>query len=284
VSPLSSPPPPTPDRLPLSAVVITAGTSEHLAATLASLAWCDEVLLLVSHNADAVCQLPEAATCRIETHPFDGYGAQKRRAVSLATHDWVLSLDDDERLDDDAIAAMQRLSLATGPASYSIRRRTFVGEQAIHHGPWGHEMVVRLFHRQRCEFANLKVHEAVRSDEPPQRLSGTILHHSFADCGEILSRSIHYARLKAQIIREKRELPHTWMLPCRAIVAFLKSYVVQQGYRDGAAGFAIALSRIIDSTLPRMLVLCGSVRADAGAPPPPACRQGEEPPTAGGRH
>lgn len=83
------------DGVAISAVVITAGRCRHLATTLASLAWCDEVLVLASHEVDAIRQLPAAAACRIEYHPFDGYGSQKRRAVNLATNDWVLSLDDD---------------------------------------------------------------------------------------------------------------------------------------------------------------------------------------------
>lgn len=259
----------------ISAVVITAGHSRHLAATLASLAWCDEVLVLVSHEPDAVRQLPEADGCRIVEHPFDGYGPQKRRAVAMASHDWVLSLDDDEVLDETAAAAIRGQQLTSGPPSYAIRRRTFVANQEIRHGPWGHEQVVRLFDRRRCAFADLAVHEAVRSPEPPGHLPGSILHHSFDDCSEILARSIRYARPKAGIIRSKQEPAHTWMLPLRAAVAFLKSYLLQQGFRDGAAGFAIALSRVIDSTLPRMLVISG------GAPEPePPCSA--EPSSGGG--
>jgi len=248
------------ERSPISAVVITAGRSRHLAATLRSLAWCDEVLVLASDAAEAIRQLPEAASSRIETHPFDGYGSQKRRAVALAQHDWVLSLDDDEWLDETAMAAIRGCELAAGPASYAVRRRTFVGRQEICHGPWGHEEVVRLFDRRCCEFADLAVHEAVRSPAPPLLLAGSILHHSFDSCSDILSRSIRYAQPKAGIIAGKQQPAHTWMLPLRAAAAFLKSYVLQAGFRDGAAGFAIALSRVIDSTLPRMLVLCDQAR------------------------
>jgi hypothetical protein len=251
------------DGVAISAVVITAGRCRHLATTLASLAWCDEVLVLSSHEVDTIRQLPAAAACRIEYHPFDGYGSQKRRAVNLATNDWVLSLDDDEWLDDAAVAAVRSCSLRSGPASYALKRRTFVGEQEIRYGPWGREQVVRLFDRRRCEFANLAVHEAVRSPSPPARLAGSILHHSFESCSEVLSRSIRYARPKAGIIAEKQEAAHSWMLPLRAAAAFLKSYVFQMGFRDGAAGFAIALSRVIDSTLPRMLVIRGDASAAA---------------------
>jgi hypothetical protein len=261
------------DLAEISAVVITAGRSRHLSATLQSLAWCDEVLVLASHQAEAIRQLPEAATCRIQSHPFDGYGPQKRRAVSLASYDWVLSLDDDEWLDEAAVAAIRSCNLAAGPSGYAFKRRTFVGDQEIMHGPWGHEEVVRLFDRRRCEIANLAVHEAVRCPTAPLLLSGSILHHSFDTCGEVLSRSIHYAKPKAQIIAAKQEPAHTWMLPLRAAAAFLKSYLLQAGFRDGAAGFAIALSRVIDSTLPRMLVLSG--KAD-GHPPKAGCPSTDE--------
>jgi hypothetical protein len=244
-----------------------------LARTLASVAWCHEVLVLASHETDAIRRLPAAAACRIETHPFDGYGPQKRRAVGLAHHDWVLSLDDDEWLDDAAAAAIRSQHLEAGAPSYALRRRTFVGDQEILHGPWGHESVVRLFDRRRCEMANLAVHEAVRSPAPPALLEGSILHHSFENCGEVLARSIHYAKPKAGIIAAKQEPAHTWMLPLRAAAAFTKSYLLQAGFRDGAAGFAIALSRVIDSTLPRMLVLSGrAAKHPTGRDEPPAPR------------
>jgi hypothetical protein len=60
------------------------------------------------------------------------------------------------------------------------------------------------------------------------------------------------------------------MLPLRGLAAFTKSYCLQGGWRDGAAGFVVALSRVVDSTLPRAIV---SVDApppeDRPAPPPP---------------
>jgi hypothetical protein len=106
----------------------------------------------------------------------------------------------------------------------------------------------------RC-FADLAVHEAVKCPRPSAQLAGSIMHHSFESCSDVLARSIRYARPKAGIIRDKKQPVHRWMLPLRAISAFGKSYLLQAGYRDGAAGFAVALSRVIDSTLPRILVL-----------------------------
>jgi hypothetical protein len=117
--------------VPISAVVITSGRSQHLADTLESLSWCDEVVVLVSHDVEAVRSLPAASTCRIETHPFEGYGPQKRRAVGLARYDWILSLDDDEVLDGEAVAAIGSADLGGAVCSFDLRRRTFIGRREV---------------------------------------------------------------------------------------------------------------------------------------------------------
>jgi hypothetical protein len=82
-------------------------------------------------------------------------------------------------------------------------------------------------------------------------------------------RSLRYAPLKAGIMRHKGQRPRAIMLPFRGLTAFLKNYLVRGGWRDGAAGFVVALSRVIDSTLPRAILL---LEED---PPPNAERRGD---------
>ena len=86
----------------------------------------------------------------------------------------------------------------------------------------------------------------------------------------MIVRSARYAGPKAAILRDKREIMPAWMLPLRGLAAFTKSYYLQGGWRDGAAGFVVALSRVVDSTLPRAIV---SVDPPP-APSPPADRPG----------
>jgi glycosyltransferase involved in cell wall biosynthesis len=245
----------TGNRPALSAVVITRDAGRHLADTLASLAFCTERLVLDSGSTDDTLAIAHAAGARVEHQPFLGYGPQKRRAVDLAAHDWILSLDADETLDEEATTAIQALDLADPRACYAFRRRTFVGQREVRHGPWGGETVVRLFHRRHAEFSPLLVHEQVEAPTAPRLLPGSILHHSFTDCADVIARSVHYARLKAGIMRAKGQRVSPWTLPARGASNFLKSYVLQGGWRDGPVGFVIAISRVIDSTLPRALVL-----------------------------
>lgn len=251
---------------PISAVLITRDAGPQLRAALASLDGCAERLVLDSGSGDDTVALARAAGARVEHQPFLGFGPQKQRAVALATHDWILSLDADETLDDAARDAVAAADLADAAACYAFRRRTFVGGREVRHGAWRDEHVLRLFNRTTASFRPLPVHEAVEAARAPRLLPGSILHHSYADCADVVQRTARYARLKAEIIRAKGQHVATWTLPFRGLGAFLKSYVIRGGWRDGAAGFVIAASRALDSTLPRALLLEERRRPDPDGP------------------
>lgn len=239
----------------ISAVIIVGECAPHLAAVLAALDFCAERLVLHSGPEPHAAAVANAAGVRVEHQPFLGYGPQKARAVSLASHDWILSIDADEILDAQAAAAIRGLDLSDPAACWAVRRRTFIGSREIRHGPWRDDRVLRLFNRTRAAFAPLIVHEQVAAATPARLLPGSILHYSYVDLVDVLARTLRYAPLKATLIRAKGERVRLWTLPFRAAAAFLKAFVVRGGWRDGAAGLVIALARAIESTLPRALLL-----------------------------
>jgi len=252
------------DRLPISAVIITRNAAARIGEVLRAVEMCDERLVLDSGSTDDTVALAREAGARVEHQPFLGYGMQKRRAVELAVHDWILSLDADELLDGEAQAACHRLNLSNPDDCWAVRRRTFVGRWEIRHGVWRDECVLRLFNRTTAEVKAIAVHEEVESRRPPRLLAGSILHYSFADCRDVLERSLRYAPLKADILRSKGERARAWTLPFRGLAAFVKSYVLRSGWRDGSVGFVIAIGRVIDSTLPRAMLLADDARDDQG--------------------
>ena len=260
------PPAGDPGRLPpISAVVITKNAERHLAAVLAAVDFCAERLGLDSGSTDGTIAIAQTVGARVEHQEFLGYGPPKRRAVELAHHDWILAIDADEVLDDEAQQAVRAAVLDDPTACYALRRRTFVGRREVRHGPWSDDRVLRLFNRRTASFKPLPVHEEVEASRPPILLPGSILHYSYASCGDVLARSLRYAPLKAEIMRGKRQRTSPLTMPLRGLTAFLKSYVLRSGWRDGAAGFVVALSRVIDSTLPRAMLLEGESPADSPA-------------------
>jgi hypothetical protein len=148
-----------------------------------------------------------------------------------------------------------RLDLGDLNACYAFRRRTFIGTREVRYGAWRNDVVTRLFNRTPAGFKPLPVHEEIESGSRPTRLPGSILHYSFVDCCDVILRSMRYAHLKAGIMRRKGQRAAAWTLPLRGLASFIGSYFVRGGWRDGAAGFIVAVARSIDSTLPRAMIL-----------------------------
>jgi glycosyltransferase involved in cell wall biosynthesis len=250
--------------MPISAVVITKNAARHIAAVIAAADMCGERFVLDSGSTDDTVAIARGAGARVEHQPFLGFGPQKFRAVELAAHDWILSLDADEVLDDEARRAIAGLDLSDPAACWQLRRRTFVGGREIRHGPWSDDRVLRLFNRRTAEFKPLPVHEVVTAARKPTLLPGAILHYSYDSCLDVIARSLRYAPLKAGIMRRSGKRPALISLPLRGVAAFTRSYLLRSGWRDGAAGFVIALARVLDSTLPRAMLLL-----DEETPPAP---------------
>jgi len=244
-----------PGRLPISAVIITRDEAVRLPATLASVDFCAERVVLDSGSSDATIDIARACGARVEHQPFLGYGPQKQRAVALAAHDWILSIDADEMLDAEARAAVAAADLGDPAACFAFRRRTYVGPREIRHGAWRNQWVVRLFNRTTATVKPLPVHENVAAGTRPIRLGGALVHRSYTDCVDVVARALRYAPLKAELLRSRGERPRPWTLPVRGLAAFVRSYVIRGGWRDGGAGFIVAVSRVLDSALPRAMLL-----------------------------
>jgi hypothetical protein len=115
------------EKMPISAVLIVLNGERHLDRVLGALAFCDEILVLDSGSTDATIEIAKRHGARVEHQQFLGYGPQKRRAVELAKHDWILAIDDDEVLDYEAATTLQVLDLSDPGKAWRGRRRPDLG-------------------------------------------------------------------------------------------------------------------------------------------------------------
>lgn len=234
---------------PVSAVIIVKDGERHLAQVLAAVAWCDEVLVLDSGSADRTLEIARAAGARVEQQDFLGYGPQKRAAVALARHDWILSLDADEVLDAKAAAAIRALALDDPAIGFRIRRRNHIGAREVRYGLWSPDRCLRLFNRTRANFNEVRIHEAVVAGGPVRDLPGSIIHYTFRDCADVFGRMPPYSRAKAAAYRARGRRASAALLLARAAWGFVRSYVLKRGFLDGRLGVVVALSVAVDAVL-----------------------------------
>ena len=233
----------------VSAVLITKNAEEHLDRVLDALRCCSEIVVLDSGSSDRTREIAIEHGASWFERPFDGYGPQKRHAVVRACYDWILSVDADEVLDDEAGAAVVALDWERQDPSlcWRIRRRPFVGRREIHHGHWNPDWVVRLFHRGHHDFSNVPIHESVSPTGVVRTLPGSLIHYSYRDLGEVIRMDYH--RLKAERYRNEGRRASGPALAARATWAFFSSYVIRRGFLDGPAGVVVALAGAVNAVM-----------------------------------
>ena len=233
---------------PISVVIITLNAERHLERVLASVAgFAGEIVVLDSGSTDNTEAIARRFNTRWEVQPFAGYGPQKRTAVALARHDWVLSIDADEIVDATAQEFLRSFAPSNPAACWRIRRRNHVGPREIRHGHWSPDWCLRLFNRARHNFSAALVHEAVHPTGPVHTLPGSLLHYGYRDLIDVFRMPYH--RMKADAARAKGRRTGSLSLLGRAGWAFLNSYIFRSGWRDGPAGVIVALSSSLNAVL-----------------------------------
>ena len=227
---------------PISAVLITCDEEQNLPRALASVAFCDEVVVLDGGSRDRTRDLAAAAGARVETSvPWPGFVEQRNRAVAAARHDWVLAIDADERVTDELREEI-RAEAARGfaHAGYRIPRLAFYLGRWIRGTDWWPDPQLRLFDRRRGRWEGGLIHESVRVEGSVGRLRARMEHYSYEDISDHLATIDRYTTLWAeQAAREGRRSGPLDPVGA-ALWAFLRNYVIRGGALLGEAGLTVS--------------------------------------------
>lgn len=229
----------------LCAIVITRNEAHNLDACLASLSgWVDEIVVVDSHSTDATVAIAQSHGAKVsQPEGWPGFGPQKNRALDLATTDWVLSIDADERVTP-ALAQEIRRVLSDGPAhrAYDIPRLSWYCGKFIRHAGWRPDHVLRLFPRLQARFSDDLVHERVVTDLPRQQLRNDLLHYSYRDFSQVLAKVDAYSSASAQQALARGKRATVGSAVGHGAWAFFRTYVLRAGFLDGGHGLALAIS------------------------------------------
>jgi glycosyltransferase involved in cell wall biosynthesis len=229
----------------ISATIITFNEEANIQEACESLSWADEIVVVDSQSTDQTAKLAEQSGGRVISREWPGFAAQKQFANESASHDWIFSLDADERVSDQLRASIEALrtkspdQLADG---YLISRRSFYQGRWITGGGWYPDQQLRLFKKSRGRWEGRYIHESVKIDDGRiEQLPGDILHFSVRDAAHH-HRMIgeRYAPLAARQMFEAGRRTSALKIATAAPLAFLRSYVLKAGFRDGLAGLSIA--------------------------------------------
>lgn len=233
---------------PFSLVIITRNAAALLPDCIASVPGADEVLVVDSGSQDETVAVAERLGARVIHQDWLGYGPQKHFAALQARHDWVLSLDADERLTPELRASIEQALLPSPPggegtrfdtkepAAYLLPRRNRFMGRWLRHGEGYPDWCARLFDRRRANWSEDAVHEKLLADGPVARLSGDLLHESEQGLADYLQKQNHYTDLQAQRMFVAGKRFSVVKMFTSPLARFVKFYFLRRGFLDGVPG------------------------------------------------
>ncbi len=227
----------------LSACVVAMNEEDRLGDCLASLAFCDEVVVVDSHSTDRTREIAREHGAHVFERDWPGFGAQKNLAIETAENDWVLCLDADERVSPELQREIVALRGAgfRGYAGWSLPRLTNYFGTWVRHGTWYPNRQVRLFDRRRGNWTTDRdPHDRVELTGPAGRLSGDLTHYPYRNFAEHLHTIDRYTTTMARGMLASGRRANAADILLRPPGRFLRFYVLKRGFLLGWRGLLIA--------------------------------------------
>lgn len=260
--------------------IATFNEEKNLAECLASISQlADEIVVVDGGSKDATVQLAKqlGAKVVVTTNP-PIFHINKQKAIDLATKDWILQLDADERvttelaeeikrvisLSEDELEQYQKdipkrhlflrhqklLTQRDGPigsetgdysAFFVPRKNFFLGRFLLYGGVYP-DGVIRLFKKGKALFPSKSVHEQIVVDGKVGWLSHDLVHMADADFSRYITRWSRYIKL---ISDELRQSPPGLAgsidyLLFKPMYWFLLTFVRHKGFMDSWQGFVFS--------------------------------------------
>ena len=229
----------------LSVILITRNEESNLDDCLASLEGIAQQIVVVDSNStDRTLEIASKHGA-LMAYPTDwpGFGPQKNRALDLATCDWVLSLDADERL---TPALKSEILTAIHHSAhvdcFAIPRLSWYCGRFIRHSGWNPDYVDRLFKRGTARFSDDLVHERLIPKGTVAKLENPMLHYSFMNYEQVLDKLNRYSTASAEQAFAKGKTSNPLKAVLHGMWAFVRTYILRAGFLDGPQGFALAIS------------------------------------------
>ena len=233
----------------ISVVLITKNAELLLEKCLTSLRLFDEVVIYDNGSTDNTLDIANSfANVKLFQGEFLGFGKSKQYAATLASNDWVFSLDADETITEALADELLNMPLDE-KTCYQVRRDNFYRNKHIKCCGWYPEYIVRLYHRGATNFSEAAVHETVVTDGlKVAKLSAPINHYSFHSVADFLTKIQNYSEIYANDMQGKKRVSIP-MAVFRGWFAFIKSYFLRRGWSAGFEGFVIALFHALGTTV-----------------------------------
>ena len=227
----------------ISVVIITYNEEKNIRDCLESIKWADEIIIVDAFSKDRTVDIAKNYTDRIFQRQWEGYTQQRNFGLTQVCNEWVLFLDADERISEALTQEIKDvLERNNGFCNgYYISRQSFYLGRWIKHGGWYPDLKLRLIRKNKAIWSGPSVHEKLILNGEAGYLKNPMYHYTYLNIKHHLEKSDRYSTLFAEEAFKKGEYPNPYKIFIRPIFRFINDYFLKQGFRDGFAGFVVAL-------------------------------------------
>ena len=225
----------------ITATIITLNEEKHIREVIENVQQvCDEVIVVDSFSTDKTIEIAKSLGAKVIEQKYLGDGGQKAYCEQFAKNDWILSIDADERFEDEAIRAIAEMDFENSSfEGYSFRRKSFIGKKYIRQ--WYPDRVVRLYDKTKCGYNTEGEHGSVQTTHY-KALDVDMLHYSFTDFGMLVRKADRFAVNLAHV-RYKEGKRASWYDPfTHGFGAFFKGLIIKGGILGGVHEWHVAFA------------------------------------------
>ena len=230
----------------VSAFIVCVNEESQIRRCLESVTWCNQIIVVDSGSVDQTVKICKEYTDQVLFRAWTGYVDQKKFALEQCKTDWVINIDADEEvspgLRDEIIAILKKDKEANiGINGFHLCRVVYYLHRWWRHGGWYPEYRLRLCRRVETSWWGVDPHEKAVVVGKTKKLKGELFHYTYTDIQDQINRLNKYSTSAAWGIYSTGRRTSIFELISRPIFRFCKFYIFKQGFRDGTAGFIVAL-------------------------------------------
>lgn len=226
----------------ISVAIITFNEEANIAACIESVKEiADEIIVVDSFSNDKTVEIAQLSGAKVIQNKFIGYTEQKNFALEKCACSFVLSLDADERLDEELIGTIKlQKEMGFTYDGYYLKRITFIGKRPVKNGSWYPDKKIRLFKKEVGIWKGKGVHESIILNSANTfTLNGNILHYSYQNIEELFEKTKRYSELAAKYLHAQNKNISGLGVYIKAFSRFFKHYFIKMGFLSGALGWQI---------------------------------------------
>jgi len=225
----------------ISVAIITRNEEGNIRDCLESVTWADDVVVVDNGSTDRTLEICREYGARVFSEEWKGYAGQKNSAIEKTRHEWVLSLDADERVTPELRREMEAAVAESPPADgYWIPRKNYFLGRWVRRCGWYPDLNLRLFRKSRGRFGDRAVHERVEVEGKSLTLNQPLIHVTYRTIADFLQRMDRYSALAAEEMRREGKPFRRRDLLLRPPFTFFQMYFLRAGFLEGTDGLALS--------------------------------------------